>query len=877
MMLISQEVPEILRYDYTDYRAGHQNWNIAESCEGELIVANSAGVMIFNGFVWRTIALPKQSRARSVYGASDCRIYVGGYETFGYIDMADRSNPRYVDIGREVLKGSNQEIWRIYGDEDELIFQSFSRVYNYDFETVTSVVPPSNIMPGNRIDDQYYLPKIGRGIFRYDRGVFTDLNIEQEMPPNSEIAEVTVASVHPLTIATRRDGLFFLTEEEKLVEVNPAFNHMIKDEEINRLIHLSEGGFAIGTILNGLYITDENFNVTYHINQKRGLSNNTVLALYEDRAGNLIVGLNKGLNIIKLRDPTRFYYDYEGQIGTIFSAIHYKNTLYLATNRGVFRQLMDGGFKLIPNTQGQAWSFLNANGALLCGHNKGTFWIREDHQVSLISDVTGGRHMVQINDSLILQATYTGLILITNTSGSWKFDKRVKGSDHQFMEFALIEANTLYGLTPYNSLITMTFSPDYHIIDAIRIDEELDHQPISTKAFLITINDQHIIVNDEDIGLLHPDSIQMASSSLIAAMSSSALCLLTFLHENYPDIASDRIHLFTQNEKTDPLIMLATQEGYQLSRASSLCAQQKDPELIIDYISVSGLTNVADQETSLHLGAQHNDVVCQLRKVNLLYRPSHSLYQLMGWDKDWSPIPPDGKLDFKNLSAGSYILRVGKPDLFAEDLLLTIEPVWYQSKWAYAIYILLLLSAIYLILLWNRRKLIQNSKRLLRKKEKEMEAERIKLRNEKLQKEVKLKSKMLANSAMSLIQKKKLLAEMNDELSKIPTEELSNSRYKQRLQSLIRKNNNSDDDWQLFETSFSEVHEDFIKRLTEMHPTLTQGEVRLASFIKMGLGSKEIAPLMHISTRSVENKRYRLRNKIGITGGKTLKRYIKNL
>jgi DNA-binding NarL/FixJ family response regulator len=48
------------------------------------------------------------------------------------------------------------------------------------------------------------------------------------------------------------------------------------------------------------------------------------------------------------------------------------------------------------------------------------------------------------------------------------------------------------------------------------------------------------------------------------------------------------------------------------------------------------------------------------------------------------------------------------------------------------------------------------------------------------------------------------------------------------------------------------------------YPDLTPGYLKLADNLRMNLSSKEIAPLLHISIRGVENKRYRLRKKMGL-------------
>ena len=77
----------------------------------------------------------------------------------------------------------------------------------------------------------------------------------------------------------------------------------------------------------------------------------------------------------------------------------------------------------------------------------------------------------------------------------------------------------------------------------------------------------------------------------------------------------------------------------------------------------------------------------------------------------------------------------------------------------------------------------------------------------------------------------------------------------------IDKNINSEDDWKFFEDAFNNADKDFLKRIKTKHEGLTNNDLRLCAYLRLNLSSKEIAPLLNISVKSVEMKRYRLRKK----------------
>ena len=128
------------------------------------------------------------------------------------------------------------------------------------------------------------------------------------------------------------------------------------------------------------------------------------------------------------------------------------------------------------------------------------------------------------------------------------------------------------------------------------------------------------------------------------------------------------------------------------------------------------------------------------------------------------------------------------------------------------------------------------------------------------------RDKELANQTMDLIHKNKFLSKIREDLEKIK-DLSSDDVIKMKISSMINKISKDvdhDKQWEVFETAFDEVHEDFLNRLKTRFPTLTPKELRLCAFLRLNISTKEIAPLMNISIRGVEICRYRVRKKLNI-------------
>lgn len=90
----------------------------------------------------------------------------------------------------------------------------------------------------------------------------------------------------------------------------------------------------------------------------------------------------------------------------------------------------------------------------------------------------------------------------------------------------------------------------------------------------------------------------------------------------------------------------------------------------------------------------------------------------------------------------------------------------------------------------------------------------------------------------------------------------------------IDSNIRHDDDWKKFEKNFDIVYDEYLTRLGNTFPELTVSDKKLCAYLKMDLSSKEIAPLMNLTYRSVEMMRYRLRKKLNLSREQNLIEFL---
>ncbi|MCF6366249.1 MAG: response regulator [Bacteroidales bacterium] len=82
------------------------------------------------------------------------------------------------------------------------------------------------------------------------------------------------------------------------------------------------------------------------------------------------------------------------------------------------------------------------------------------------------------------------------------------------------------------------------------------------------------------------------------------------------------------------------------------------------------------------------------------------------------------------------------------------------------------------------------------------------------------------------------------------------------------------DSWKRFEIAFNSVNEYFYQNISADVPNLTQSEIKLAAFLKLGLSSKDIASVMYVSAESVKVFRSRFRKKLNIDQSVNLQSFL---
>jgi len=157
----------------------------------------------------------------------------------------------------------------------------------------------------------------------------------------------------------------------------------------------------------------------------------------------------------------------------------------------------------------------------------------------------------------------------------------------------------------------------------------------------------------------------------------------------------------------------------------------------------------------------------------------------------------------------------------------------------------------------------------LQKKDREIELQKRELQN--LNKEF-VSQEIFANT------KNKLLSEIKNDVTEIIP--LIDGKGKQELNKLIRKigsNINDEENFFSFKLKFDKSHPEFFNTLNHLNPKLTNNDLKLCAYMRLGMTSLDIANLQFIERKSVEMSKYRLKKKLQLESKDDLNTFIKNI
>lgn len=910
----------VVNYTRQQYHSGNQNWQAAQSKEGWMYFANNKGLLEFDGNTWQTYPLPGNVKVRAVRTSGDT-IYVGALGQFGRFTRDDKGQLNYHRLSESVDKAGQLNIWNIHQIGKDIYYQSDNALYVNSSDT--KIDCPPGISYSTVVYNRLYA--VG------SRGTFVLVGNEFQQLKGIDINQTSrIVSILPypqgqLLLVSSDHGLYLYTDNH-IEPFHTAADSLIAHCGLSTATYLGDT-IALGTMQDGVILLDLKQNTAERLSITHGLQNKTVLSTTFDRDQNLWLGLDNGIDCIPMNSPLRFLNSRQSPIGSGNCSIEYEGRLYLGTNQGLY-EMKGNDIRYVEGTDGQVLCLDTVCGRLFCGGRR--FFLSFDGERITRYTTRGvwGVRAIGNRNDVLLTASYWGLRLMRRQGRDWVLAEEVKGTN--------ISAKTLYiedGLEAVwaankeKGIFRFTLSDDLTEVKS----QQCYNSELLPKGdnVCITCFDGETVVASRQ-GLLRYDAAHDALVPFTALEDRlEGHVAYTYLLQNANgDIwyaADGTLHLvrgahnygylndwlmedFESVSLAGDKAIIGTEEGFA---SLDLHNPALRPSPIEPYIRRVYIGNNADTLYYSHqcpADIRWGDNSLRIEYSVSNYDPAQSVlysywlekrrtglpYAGMGTSEgNWSPYSRRSIKEYTNLDEGSYTFHLRVISSCNERPVETsfrfnILPPWYRSWWAYLFYVLLFAAICYepyRRLKKKRQRLIAQKDEQIHEQEEQIleQEEKIAiLREEKLEIELRSKQDELVRSRMNIVRKNEMLQEIKKtavSLNKSLSEE-NLPASKQRIIRLIGQidtNISHDNDLDAFHDSFDAVHHKFLQTLSKRYPDLSHKEMMLCAYIRMGLQSKEIAPLQNISTRGIEISRYRIRQKLGLDKSASLTEFLMHL
>lgn len=902
--LQGQEIaPYFTNYLKTEYKGENSNWDITQHPDGTIYIANNKNLLAFNGDYWTKHALPSKGIFRSVSVINDT-LYTGSYHQFGFWLKNANNELHYTSISDSLDKAlfNNDEIWKIIPFGEEILFQSFNKIYRYNTQTrKIQVLPFGNISAVYTypIQNNLYVGTKNNGIYKIEKDKVIPL--DWSMPLKNYTIQSIVDYKDGLLIATQINGMYYYKDSVLKKWSLSSFDEM-EYLEINNLKVVNDL-ICVGTINNGLMVYNSQGELKYVYNKKNGLANNTVLRQFLDDKNNLWLALDNGLAKLFLNKDVYAYNDKSGLLGTVYSIVEDGEGLLVGSNHGVF--VLNGSqLDFIKASNGHVWDLTKIGDEIICGHNNGTYSI-QNNQFRLISNTNGGMDFVNISGTnYYLQPNYSGITRYHKENGVWE-SFRFNELDFPVRKIYFDEDQNLWVDAAHKGVFKYKISKDFKDLKLLKsYDNTNDLYEIfalGTQIFLTRKN--KIFRYDPILDILSRDSIlekrlqpfvsiSGVNKEFLVVKNSGSLRITSKAGDDLfnfnEELINSRIVKSSPSAKIiDKALFLYLDDGFLKVKPLVSHKSSEIKSLSLENVKVNG--NSVPLDASLSFPFKKNTISLKFSSHDPgnISLPLYS-FKLEGYDKNWSTPRSISHVEYQNLHPGDYKFKVRKisADENLEKTLFSFSVLqpWYFNVWAWIGYMILLISILFLIHYFNKRKFKRKKSLLereldykqeltLQKQNFENNSKITQLEQEKLKTQLKSKSKELASYAALMAKKEDMLNEIEREILKSNIKKENKDLYS-KLMNIKEQQSNSENDWALFDRNFNEVHDDFFKNLQHKYPDLTPKDLKMCAYLIMNLSSKEIAPLVGITYRSVELHRYRLRKKFDLPKNKNLVKFL---
>ena len=711
--------PQIVNYNSFDYKAGIQNWGIAQGKNGVLYFGNNEGLLSYDGSYWKKYPLPNSTIIRSLKIDSKGRIYVGGQDEIGYFFPNQNGILQYHSLNKLVPVEDRKftDIWNVELINDEVFFRAVSTILHFKDGVIKTFKAKTQWQFMGKAQNKLFAQETDRGLLVYDSGNWKPF-CENKILKSEVIASVTDLGSDSILLATQKRGLFIL-REGLFTPKKTAIDQMFFNDRIYCMTRVNDNWLAIGTASAGVLIINNEGKLIQNYSSVEGLQKNYIRSAFIDKNKNLWLGLDDGIDMIAINSAIKHIEPDRNKQITSYAIRLFDNKLFLGASNGLFVSPIDrnerdlslskGVFSEVKEAKGQIWNLEEINNQLLIGHEDGFFVLNRD-KANRIYYHPGTWKFQPVSNIFpskdIIAGTYNGLRHIQYNNNRFMSMGDIPRLDEslRFMVFDPI-SSSIWASHPYHGVFKILLDKDFKKILKTTIYSAKSGLPSNLYNYVFFVKNRIVVAAADGVYEFDKKSSKFVVSSILnpALAGLSIQYLKEDKEGNVWFVTNKNVGVIDFHKPVDKrpfsIIYLPELKGkvvggfeeiYPVDNENIFIGATKGafhvnykkysenitkPSVLLDEVRLLG------EKDSVIFGGNFLDgnAVSQqqdLKSAISLPRSSNSLhieysstlfeqkgniefaYQLEGFDKDWSGWNSKSEKEYTNLPPGGYTFKV---------------------------------------------------------------------------------------------------------------------------------------------------------------------------------------------------------------------------
>lgn len=774
-------VPFIKNYSPKEYNASEQNWDICQDNRGIIYVANNEdGVLEFDGKNWRKIPISNNSLIRSIEYSDEGIMYVGGVEEFGYLEPDHNGYMHYKTLTDRLDSVDFKDVWKIFVNGNEVYFSTQYKIFKFKNKKLVHVYEnESRPFLSFMVSDKIYWGTYDDGLNEIKEDSVTT-SIGGDFYSNKDIFVVLPWDKDELLVCTMAQGIYIYNEITGLskslsslgIEYAPLYEEL-QGSQIYSGIRLKNGDYALATLNNGCFVFKRNGELLYKIDKANGLQDNTVINLFEDRIGNLWMGLNTGISVLELSSPFTILGPEYGLSGIITSLIKYKDNFYVSTNTNLYY------LKNINNTP--KFERIDLDADVFCMIK---FIVPITKEEKLVIATHLGIHELKtpyadpdyiskneykadiiyqsvLNPEYLYVGHMAGLSILQYKNGNWIDLGKVEGINKEIESISEDEIGNLWLGTALNGVIKLdgnrkityytkenglpdeqrirTYNIKGDIVCATRHGLYSYNQESDKFEKYVGFGEKYYSSNDEvrKINFNSDNEYWIVGKNnetekeYLEKLSISQNRIITIddkpfkrlVNSTFQQIYTDNLSVWIASAEAVYNFQDINQGGYSEYFQNLLRQVSIGIDSVVFggtyYSDTSDIIVSMDQPDNLKIVVPYKERSFQFY-YSTPYFPTDEVkysYKLVGYENNWSAWSSETSRGYTNLNEGKYTFLVKAKNIYGLESEIaqyqfTIKPPWYKTIFAYIIYLILAVFFIVIIVKIYTRRLEQEKIRL---------------------------------------------------------------------------------------------------------------------------------------------------------------------